>query len=137
MSSSGPVKIPVGAWQGFMVCCYLDDSTNNSVWHDTTFFGSQREDRMVSPRDTEDSQTVQDVDHDEAQTPEVAQYMLSSGTPSTSNFETPFLPPDSPQSRQAPTHSLSYSINQNYISSPLHPNPSTSSPSSPQLNLQY
>ncbi|KAG1765481.1 hypothetical protein EV702DRAFT_1204576 [Suillus placidus] len=68
---------------------HLDDSINNSVWHDTTFFGSQREGRMASPRDTEDGQTVQYVDRDEAQTPEVAQYMLSSQTPSTSNFETP------------------------------------------------
>ncbi|KAG2335923.1 hypothetical protein BDR05DRAFT_953716 [Suillus weaverae] len=68
---------------------HLDDSINNSVWHDTTFFGSQREGRMASPRDTEDGQTVQYIDRDEAQTPEVAQYMLSSQTPSTSNFETP------------------------------------------------
>lgn len=116
---------------------HLEDSTNNPVWHDTTFFGSQREDRMVSPRVTEDGQTVQYVDRDEAQTPEVAQYMLSSRTPSTSNFETPLLPPDSPQPRQAPTHSLSHSINQNYISSPLNPNPSSSSPGSPQLNSRY
>ncbi|KAG2335928.1 hypothetical protein BDR05DRAFT_1006328 [Suillus weaverae] len=107
---------------------HLDDSINNSVWHDTTFFGSQREGRMASPRDTEDGQTVQYVDRDEAQTPEVAQYMLSSQTPSTSNFETPLLPPHSSQPRQAPTHSLFHIINQNYISSPLNPNPSTSSP---------
>ncbi|KAG1867668.1 beta-glucan synthesis-associated [Suillus subluteus] len=114
----------------------LHSSANNPVWHETTF-DSQREDRMVSPRDTDDGQTVQYVDRDEARHPEVTPYMLSSRTPSTSNFETPLLPPDSPQSRHTPTHSLSHNANLNYISSPLNPNPPISSPGSPQTNSRY
>lgn len=113
---------------------HLENSTNNSVWHETTFFDSQREDRMVGPRDTANQQTVQYVDRDEARHQELAQDMQSSQTPSSSNFEMPLLPPDSPQSRQTPTRSLSHNANLNYISSPLNPNFSTSSP---QANPRY
>ncbi|KAG0701829.1 beta-glucan synthesis-associated [Suillus ampliporus] len=113
-----------------------DSSINDSVGHETTFFDSQREDRMVSPHETDDGQTVQYVDRDEARDPAGAQYMLSSQTPSTSTFETPLLPPDSPQLRQTPTRSLSYNANLNYVSSPLNPNPSLSAPGSPQPNLR-
>lgn len=114
----------------------MDNSANNSVWHETTLYDSQREDRMVSPRDTDNGQTLQYVDRDEAPHPEVTQYMLSSRTPSTSNFETPLLP-DSPQSRHTPTHSLSHTPNQNYISSPLNPKSPISSLAFPQTNPRY
>lgn len=110
---------------------HLDDSTNNSVWHETTFIDAQREDRMASPHDAND-QIVQYVDRDEARRPEVTQYMLSSQTPSTSNFETPLLRSDSPQSTHTPTRPLSCNANLNYVSSPLNPNFSISSPASPQ-----
>lgn len=116
---------------------HLDNSINNSVWHESTFFDSQREDRMVSPAEPDDDQTAQCVDRDGARHSTVAQYMQSSQTPSTSTFETPLLPPDSPQLRQTPTHSLSHNTTLNYISSPLNPNLSHSRPGSPSTNPRF
>lgn len=83
----------------------------------------------------DDGQPVHYLDRDEPRHPAVAQYMHSQ-TPTSSTFETPLLRSDSPQFRQhTPTRSLSNNANLNFISSPLNPNPSLSSPSS-QGNLR-
>jgi hypothetical protein len=115
---------------------HLDNSANNSVWHEMTLYNSQHEDCMVSSHNTNNGQMLQYIDRDEAPHPEVTQYMLSSRMPSMSNFETPLLP-DSPQSRHMPTHSSSHTPNQNYISSPLNPKSPISSLAFPQTNLHY
>lgn len=113
-----------------------DSSPNNSSWlNESTSFDSHRGDRMASPHEADDGQPVQYLDRDEPRHPAIAQYMHSSQTPCSSTFETPLLPPDSPQLRQTPTRSLSNNVNLNFVSSPLNPNPSLSSPSS-QGNLR-
>jgi hypothetical protein len=114
-----------------------DSSPNTSGWlNESTSFDSHRDDRMVRPHGIDDAQPVLYLDRDEPRHPAVAQYMHSSQTPTSSTFDTPLLRSDSPQLRQSPTRSLSYNANLNFISSPLNPNPSLSSPSS-QGNLRF